>query len=342
MDEKEIGPIQVQRGTKEIPLEDLRVSEYNTRMEPNPEGVEELAESIKTIGLQNPLLVRPAKSDPNLYEVVSGSRRLQALRMLGHTRATCRVDPTMDDDTALLASLHENLKRGDITAMELSRAIQRLAEGLDPTWQDLKKRRWVAEQLGWHYLNPQGKPKPDANRVRDAILMGEFQKMLPGTVIKFRQRGDSKKPTIAWSTAKQVRDALQKSTVWPAVEQMPPEHRAAVVKEFADTYSDLAANKRRDFLGLFEQNPQKAPKELAQQLKEEQLKSQIITFRVDTRLWERIDEYASRLRVKRSDAVKQLVERALESLTPAVPSFVESSEPVEQERRSGTEFNTTN
>jgi len=313
MSEKEIGPLQVQRGIKEIPIADLRVSEYNTRMEPNPEGVEELAESIKTIGLQNPLLVRPARGDPNLYEVVSGSRRLQALSMLGHTKAPCRVDPTMDDDQALLASLHENLKRGDITAQELSRAIQRLMGTLDPNLLELKKRREVAELLGWHYTNPQGKPKPDANRVRDAILMGEFQKLLPGTVIKFRQRGDSKKPTIAWSTAKQVREALQKSNVWPTIESMAPEQRASTVKDFADTYSDLAANKRRDFLDLFEANPLKPPKEIAAQLREQQLKSQVVTFRVDMTLWERIDDYATKLSMKRSDAVKRLVEKGLEA-----------------------------
>ena len=55
------------------------------------------------------------------------------------------------------------------------------------------------------------------------------------------------------------------------------------------------------------------PKELAAQLKEQQLKSQVVTFRVDMTLWERIDEYATKLAMKRSDAVKRLVEKGLEA-----------------------------
>lgn len=311
MPDRTTQPLQL-RSTKDLPLADLRVSEFNTRLEPNPEGVEELTESIKTIGLQNPLLVRPTATDPNVYEVVSGSRRLQALRTLGYSKAPCRVDPHMDDEQALLASLHENLKRGDITAQELSRAIQRMMDGGDPSWSDIKKRRWVAEQLGWHYTSPQGRNKPDANRVRDAILMGEFQKMLPGTVIKFRQRGDSKKPTIAWSTAKQVRDALMKSRTWETLDALPPDDRTRIVKEFADTYSGLPATKRGEFLRLMESNPSTSPKDLVVNLQEQERKTQVLAFRLDISLWERIDEYATRVGLKRSEAVKRLVEKALE------------------------------
>ena len=305
-----IEPIQVPKDARMISIANLVVSEYNTRLEPNPGGVEQLAESIGTIGLQNPLLVRQVVAMPDTFEVISGSRRLAALKLIGEQKAKCFVASNMEDDQALISSLHENMKRGDITAQELSRAIKRLMGMLDPSLSDMQKRREVARILGWENANG----KPDTNRVKEAITLGEFQQMLPDTVIKYRQRGDSRKPTMAWSTAKQVHDALTRSNLWSMMENMPPEQRSVAVKEFADTYSNVPASKRKDFLRLFEGNPMRPPKELAEQLREEELKTQTLAFRVDRSLWQKIDTYAMSIGAKRGEAVKRLVEMSLSTM----------------------------
>src|SRR5687768_11142548 len=104
-------------------VEDLRVSHFNVRLEADPAGLDSLAESIKTIGLQHPLVVRQVPDEPDVYEVIEGSRRLRALKKLGYTTIECRI-AVMDDQQALVASIHENMWRGDITAAELSRAIK--------------------------------------------------------------------------------------------------------------------------------------------------------------------------------------------------------------------------
>jgi hypothetical protein len=202
------------RRTAKLRVEDLRVSHLNVRMEADPEGLDSLAESIKTVGLQHPLVVRPVADEPDVYEVVEGSRRLRALKKLGYTSIECRI-AEMDDETALVASIHENMWRGDITAAELSRAIKMMMEMMPDHWGEKKKRGAVATRLGWELSNDQGKKRPDVTRVKDAILLGEFQDKLPGIVIKQRTRGDSNKSTIAWSTAKQVRDIRHEPTGSP-------------------------------------------------------------------------------------------------------------------------------
>src|SRR5690606_5002524 len=105
------------RRSAKLRVEDLRVSSLNVRLEADPDGLESLAESIKTVGLQHPIIVRAVPGEPDAYEVVEGSRRLRALKKLGYSQIECRV-AEMDDEQALIASTHENMWRGDITAAE--------------------------------------------------------------------------------------------------------------------------------------------------------------------------------------------------------------------------------
>ena len=75
----ELEPALIGRTVK-LRVEDLRVSTLNVRLEPAPEGIELLVESIRTVGLQHPLIVRPVADEQGVYEVIEGSRRLHALK----------------------------------------------------------------------------------------------------------------------------------------------------------------------------------------------------------------------------------------------------------------------
>lgn len=229
--------------TAKLRIEDLRVSDLNCRLEPDPQNLERLVESIRTIGLQHPLVVRELADEPDIYEVIEGSRRLHALKRLGFSTAECRV-AFMDDAQAVVASLHENIIRGDITAAELARGIQKMMETMPANWSERKKKKEVANQLGWWTISAKGNRNADISRVKDALLMGEFQNKLPGIVIKQRTRGDSAKPTIAWSTARQVREIVSNPPIQRVVEAKPPEERSAFVKEIARAYKELPSKNR--------------------------------------------------------------------------------------------------
>jgi len=245
-----------------------------------------------------------------VYEVIEGSRRLHALKTLGYPTVECRV-AEMDDQQALLASLHENIFRGDITAAELARGLLRMMAMMSAGWNESRKRREVARLLGWVVKDPRGKKRPDLTRVKDALLMGEFQEKLPGVVIKQRTRGDSAKPTMAWSTARQVREIVSKPAVQHVLDAMPPEDRSSLVKNIAKTYKELPSKHRAEFVQRIQETPEKRPEDVAKEIHVKEVRSLLVSFRADLELHEAIDSFASAHELKRSDAVVRLVRSAL-------------------------------
>ena len=296
--------------TVKLRVEDLRVSTLNVRLEPDPQGIELLVESIRTVGLQHPLIVRPVADEQGVYEVIEGSRRLHALKTLGYPTVECRI-AEMDDQQALLASLHENIFRGDITAAELARGIQRMMSMMSAGWNESRRRREVARLLGWVVTDHRGRKKPDVARVKDALLMGEFQEKLPGVIIKQRTRGDSAKPTMAWSTARQVREIVSKPAIQQVLDAMPPEDRSSLVKNIAKTYKELPSKHRPEFVQKFQETPRKEPGDVAKEIQVKEVRSLLVSFRADLELHEAIDSFASAHELKRSDAVVRLLKSAL-------------------------------
>ena len=128
-------------------------------MEPNPsqprkrmerEALEELASSIRTEGIIQPLLVRSAKT-PGRYEIIAGERRWRAAKMAGLREVPAYVREMSDQDV-MVAALVENLQREDLNPAEEARALQELTERLALTQEELaqrlgKSRSMVANSL---------------------------------------------------------------------------------------------------------------------------------------------------------------------------------------------------
>lgn len=101
-----------------------------TQIEPNPSQprvlfdeaeIENLANSISTTGLIQPITVRPAL-ETNKYHIVAGERRFRAVQNLGHTHVPCIIIKMNDEDNAI-AALTENLSRQDLLDFEVATAI---------------------------------------------------------------------------------------------------------------------------------------------------------------------------------------------------------------------------
>lgn len=124
-DTPETDPAEVT--SENIPLRDLEVSPFNPRRRYDPEGIEELASSIKNDGLIQHLVVRPGAN--GTYEVVAGSRRLKALQQLHGAESEhpvkCEVHE-LDDETTKRLTLIENMKREDLTYVEEARGLAQL------------------------------------------------------------------------------------------------------------------------------------------------------------------------------------------------------------------------
>ena len=105
-----------------IPLGRIRPNPQQPRHSFDEEGLAELAASIRSCGILQPLTVRRAGEG---YELVAGERRLRAARIAGLREVPCLVAQVGEEDAALLA-LMENLQRRDLDCWEEAQAIARL------------------------------------------------------------------------------------------------------------------------------------------------------------------------------------------------------------------------
>ena len=117
-----------------LPIEKLRDSPFQPREDYG--DIEELAESIKSIGLREPILVRPLGDE---YEIVHGHRRKRTLVFLGSKFAPCYVQP-MSDKEAIEVALNQNIQNMDLNALEEARAFSAYLDQFDVSARVLAKR----------------------------------------------------------------------------------------------------------------------------------------------------------------------------------------------------------
>lgn len=113
-------------GVREVPIEQLKPNPYQPRKIFEKGALEELAQSIKTKGILQPLLVRRAK-DGQGYEIIAGERRWRASQ-IAKLHALPVVIKEISDRDAVEIGLIENLQREDLNAMEEAGAFLKLSE----------------------------------------------------------------------------------------------------------------------------------------------------------------------------------------------------------------------
>ena len=108
----------------------LQPGKYQPRTSMDKEPLAELAESIKTRGVMQPILVRQISGGN--YEIIAGERRWRAAQVAGLQEVPALIRE-VDDDAALAMSLIENIQREDLNPLEEALGIQRLIKEFDMT-----------------------------------------------------------------------------------------------------------------------------------------------------------------------------------------------------------------
>jgi len=108
-----------------LPIDALQPGRYQPRTRMDPQSLGELAESIKSQGVMQPILARPVGA--GRYEIVAGERRRRAARMAGLTAVPALVRE-LPDRNALAMALIENLQREDLNPLEEASGVKRLLE----------------------------------------------------------------------------------------------------------------------------------------------------------------------------------------------------------------------
>ena len=133
----------------EISIEKIKANPNQPRREFDAEALSELADSIREIGIIQPITLR--KMDDGTYQIIAGERRWRVSQMAGLKTIPAYIR-TADDENVMQMALVENIQREDLNAIEIALAYQNLIEKYDLTQDQLsekvgKKRATIANYL---------------------------------------------------------------------------------------------------------------------------------------------------------------------------------------------------
>ncbi len=121
----------------QIDINSIEANPFQPRLRFDNQSLEELAASIRQLGIVVPLTVR--ETGDGRYQLIAGERRLRAARMAGLTHVPAYIR-TADDTAMLEMALVENIQREDLDAIEVAITYQRLIEECSLTQEQLSDR----------------------------------------------------------------------------------------------------------------------------------------------------------------------------------------------------------
>ncbi len=149
-----------------IPVEMIVPNPYQPRKNFDPEKIDELAQSIRTYGLLQPVIVR---KQGNQYQLVAGERRNLACKKLGWTRIAALVREYSDSAMAAIA-LIENLQRENLSFMEEAEGLERLLTEFGLTQEVLAQRLGKSQSTIANKLRLLKLPERVKNMVKESNL----------------------------------------------------------------------------------------------------------------------------------------------------------------------------
>lgn len=140
----------------ELEIDAIEINPFQPRTNFNEESIQELASSIKELGVIQPITVR--KLDFNKYQLISGERRLRASKVVGLTTIPAYIRIANDNESLVMA-LVENIQRHDLDPIEIALSYQRLIDEIQLTQEQMservgKKRSTIANYLRLLKLDP--------------------------------------------------------------------------------------------------------------------------------------------------------------------------------------------
>ena len=151
------GAVDVKAGDllRTLNVSQLQPGKYQPRTRMDQESLSQLADSIKTQGIMQPILVRPVA--PKKFEIIAGERRWRAAQIAGLNEVPTLVRE-IADEAALAMALIENIQREDLNPLEEANGIQRLIDEFSMTHQTAaeavgRSRSAVTNLLRLHNLH---------------------------------------------------------------------------------------------------------------------------------------------------------------------------------------------
>ncbi|MCX7800153.1 MAG: ParB/RepB/Spo0J family partition protein [Fimbriimonadales bacterium] len=213
---------QFESSVSEVPIDAIAPNPLQPRQNFDEGEIEELAASIREVGLLQPLVVRPTAEGG--YELIAGERRLRASKRAGLKTVPVLVRPS-GDQASLELALIENLQRSDISPVESAKAFRRLMQEFGLTQEQVaervgKSRTAVANTLRLLRLPPKALECLEKGEISEgharALLAMESEDQLLALLDRVVRSGMSVR-----ETEKAVREALRPQTETRATSKPP-------------------------------------------------------------------------------------------------------------------------
>lgn len=193
----------------ELSVTSLRPGVYQPRKDIQPEALEELAASIESQGIIQPIVVRMVEG--GRYEIIAGERRWRAAKKAGLSQVPCLIK-RVEDRAAIAMALIENIQREDLNVIEEAQALERLQNEFSLTHQQVadvigKSRAAVSNILRLNQLENDVKSLVSGNQ----LDMGHARALLAlegAQQIEIAQHVAHKKLTVR-QTEQLVKKCLQ-------------------------------------------------------------------------------------------------------------------------------------
>jgi ParB family chromosome partitioning protein len=178
----------------EIPLDRLDANPYQTRTSLDEKSLDELADSISSLGLLEPIVVRPKNGR---YQVIAGERRVKACYLAGMHKIPAVVREVTDEQAAEMTVI-ENLQREDINPMDQARGFRRLISEFGLTPDQIAERTGKGNSTVLNSLRLLHLPEPVQDKVQSGALTAGHAKALlgldgqpPEVMLEFAERAAS-------------------------------------------------------------------------------------------------------------------------------------------------------
>ena len=192
-------------GYQELPVSTIRANRYQPREHFGEEQLSALADSIREVGVLQPVLVRPADDG---YELIAGERRWRAARRAG-LQAIPALIRTTDDASALEHALVENVHRADLNALEEAAAYQQLIEDFGLTHEQVAARVGRSRVAITNTLRLLQLPPAIQKMIQEDTLKGGHARALLGTPDRAFQEQLARRVVNEGLSVRAVEDAVR-------------------------------------------------------------------------------------------------------------------------------------
>ncbi len=219
-------------------LDSISPGKYQPRVDMAQDSLEELAESIRSQGLIQPIIVRPLNSGK--YEIIAGERRWRASKIAGLDFIPVVVRD-VSDRSAIAMALIENIQREDLNPMEEANALFRLREEFNLTHQEAadavgRSRAAVSNLLRLRNLHDDVK-----KLVENCDLeMGHARALL---ALEGKQQSDTAKTIVEKSLSVRETEQLIKRVLKPKKEDLTHQYEDSEIEKIELEIASKLSNK---------------------------------------------------------------------------------------------------